>query len=75
MTRTGSGRTRIALNRQHLLGFKDGSPRLDIPVAAAKVGNKPTIGISVASACPSLPTDTPAASDRVRLTFPAATDR
>lgn len=65
---------RIALNRQYLLGFKD-SPGHDAPVIAAKVGNKPTIGISVASAASSQTTEAPVASDRVRLTFPDATDQ
>jgi hypothetical protein len=65
---------RIALNRQHLLGFR-GSPGHNVPVTAAKVGNKPTIGISVASATSGQTTEAPVANDRVRLTFPAATDR
>lgn len=65
---------RIAPNRQQLLGF-EGSPSHNVPVTAAKVGNKPTIGISIPSASSSQPTEAPVASDRVRLTFPATTDR
>ena len=66
---------RIALDPQCLLGFQGVSTRLDVPVVAAKVGNKPTIGISVATSCFSPATDTPSAIDLVRPTYPVVTDR
>lgn len=66
---------RITLDPRCLLGFQGISTRLDVPVIAAKVGNKPTIGISVATACSSPATDPSSANDRVRLTYPVVTDR
>ena len=62
---------RIALSRKNLLGFKSNAPDLAVPVIAAKVGHKDTIGISVASASAVAPVET----GRVRLTYPATTDR
>jgi hypothetical protein len=66
---------RIALDPRRLLGFQDFSTCRDAPVVAAKVGNKPSIGIGVATACSSTAIDTPSAIDRVRLTYPVAIDR
>jgi hypothetical protein len=66
---------RIALDPRRLLGFQGVSTRLDAPVVAAKVGNKPTIGIRVATASSSPATDTASAIDHGHLTYPVVIDR
>ena len=66
---------RIVLDHQHLLGFEAARDAVELPAHAAKVGNKPTIGISVATSCFSPATDTPSAIDLVRPTYPVVTDR
>lgn len=59
---------RIALDPRCLLGFQGCSMRLDAPVVAAKVGNKPTVGITVLSAASVQANDASSATDPVRLT-------